>query len=270
MECTIDIRKKSQSAIKRDVCSCDPGTTLMKIHQKFEYGTADFRYPRFDYSPRKNFFVDILDAIYLGGQKIAKTIGNRKLKVLPRCVGKYRDLTILDVDGVGMENLDAIYGKKSLLTLKLRGNNVKDLENIPDGLDNLERLTISNDSVERITSLDRFPNLHEIDLSGNQIEKIEGLSKLHELEELNLNRNKIKRIENLRKNENLTRLFLNRNKIKELGDVTAMESLEIVDLRNNKLKGSQVDLANSLIDRGTRVETGGVLKSIVKGISSNA
>ena len=62
---------------------------------------------------------------------------------------------------------------KSLISLSLRQNNIKKIENM-DGL-NLEELCLSNNSITKISGLSNLPCLRELDISKNAIRHLVGL-----------------------------------------------------------------------------------------------
>lgn len=113
------------------------------------------------------------------------------IKRIPECISKYKHLRELRFDhgNVQLTKIKNLDGLTNLRELKLHGD-IKKMEGL-DTLVNLEKLDLSNCSIEKIENLENLRNLSELDLSGNNIKKIEGLDTLPSLSLLDLGSNDI-------------------------------------------------------------------------------
>ena len=91
---------------------------------------------------------------------------------------------------------------------------IKDIKELNDNKDKLQRITLSHNKLTDITELLIFPNLVYLDLSFNQIEKLKNLYSLQNLEILILSNNLLRNINtNLFPLKKLQHLDLSNNKI---------------------------------------------------------
>ena len=106
------------------------------------------------------------------------------------------------------------------------------------GFDNLRKLALDNNLIERVQNVGHLKNLRWLDLSFNNISSIEGLESLTKLETLSLYRNRIKDISGLDTLEQLSDLSLGENEIGSLDTVLYLRKFP--KLRNLTLKGCPV------------------------------
>lgn len=107
-----------------------------------------------------------------------------------------------------------------------------------NGLENLERLQLDNNIIEKIDGLDVLVNLVWLDLSFNRITKIEGLNNLVNLTDLALFQNKISKIENMDNLMKLNYFSIGNNEItQESTSITYLQrfkNLQVLIVQGNK------------------------------------
>ncbi len=115
-------------------------------------------------------------------------------------------------------------GCQALQTLNLSANQIRQIENLPDGLQTLD---LSWNQISRIENLP--DGLQTLDLQGNQISQIENLP--DGLQTLYLFENQIRQIENLP--DGLQTLYLFENQISQIENLP--DGLQTLDLRHNQI-----------------------------------
>jgi len=119
--------------------------------------------------------------------------------------------------------------------LKLSFKNVLEIDNL-HGFQNLRKLCLDNNIIERIENLSHLEQLEWLDLSFNNIAKITGLEALTKLTDLSLFNNRIQDIENLDKLKDLQCLSLGNNKVTALDSVLRLrpfKKLRLLSLEGN-------------------------------------
>lgn len=103
--------------------------------------------------------------------------------------------------------------RKKKFTLSLPGRQIQNIDDIKnlDGLYDLQKLNLFNNSIVNIKGFDKLINLEKLNLRQNKITEIKGLENLTKLEELDLRSNLIEKIENLEHLSNLNTLLLQGN-----------------------------------------------------------
>lgn len=172
---------------------------------------------------------------------------------------------ILNLDGLGIEEVEDVHGFHELKTLKhLRLSscpsyrceeeirkkqhiNKNFIPSVGDRLEkntiqikdlpffhNLESLTMQFCELTGMEGIERFENLKSLDLAFNKITKIKGVKNLTMLEKLNLRQNEIKEIRELENLINLQELILLDNAISELKGLENLQNLKTLYLSHNK------------------------------------
>lgn len=103
-------------------------------------------------------------------------------------------------------------------------------------LKGLQKLSLSNNIIEKIENLEELTNLTELNLSFNKITVIENLEKLVNLEVLSLYGNLIEKLENLENLEKLEILSVGANKIEDNSSILCLryfENLKSLNLAQN-------------------------------------
>ncbi len=114
----------------------------------------------------------------------------------------------------------------------------KNLEKIPDFINELKQLKIlnlSHNKISKIEGLNNLSKLKKLNLHANIITHISGLENLIQLKDINLLRNQINKIEGLDNLTRLQRLNLYNNQIKKLEGLGNLTQLSELQLSNNPL-----------------------------------
>ena len=172
---------------------------------------------------------------------------------------------ILNLNGLGINNMDDVNGFRDLKTLKhLRlssctsydreremrkklhvdkdfipsvsdrlGKNTVQIKDIPF-IQNLESLTMKLCGLTTMEGVELFENLKYLDLGFNKITEIKGVKNFTALEKLDLRENEINEIRELENLINLQELILLDNAISELKGLENLQNLKTLYLSRNK------------------------------------
>ncbi|MGQ8873180.1 leucine-rich repeat domain-containing protein [Paenibacillus sp. TSA_86.1] len=148
-----------------------------------------------------------------------------------------RQLRVVDLSNVGIQNLSGLEHAVNLTHLRLYGNEITDLTPLKHltqlreidvrnnyitsiqplaTLQQLGRLYISNNSITSIDVVREFPRLHTLHASGNQISSLDALSELRSLKWLEISNNYITDLTPLTEQTGLTQLNVANNHISAL------------------------------------------------------
>ena len=95
-----------------------------------------------------------------------------------------------------------------------------------NSLECVEKLCVSNNSIDRIINLGKLKNIKILSLGRNNIKKIQGLEDIgNTLEELWLNHNMIEKLDGLQNCNKLVMLFISNNRIKAWDEIAKLASL---------------------------------------------
>eukprot|EP01080_Neovahlkampfia_damariscottae_P000888 gene888-9799_t len=161
--------------------------------------------------------------------------------VLPNSFSKLTSLTCLDLSANSFIEFPNIFELKTLKTLALQDNQIKEIPKEIKFLQNLKTIELNENGIKNLPiEFFELKNLKKIDLSKNLIEEIpKEISNLTKLEELDLPENKIKIIPDSFGNLNkLTECDISQNYIKELpSTLSDLKELKYfkVDSLNEKL-----------------------------------
>ena len=122
--------------------------------------------------------------------------------------------------------------------LQLSFSNIIIIQNL-EGLNNLTKLCLDNNIIEKIENLDHLVNLQWLDLSFNKIKEIEGLEELTNLTDLSLYKNNIQSIEGLDTCTKLNVLSLGANEIVSyepmVTNLLKFKHLNVLNLMGNEV-----------------------------------
>lgn len=104
--------------------------------------------------------------------------------------------------------------------------------------ENLVKLQLDNNVIEKIEGLESLKNLEWLDLSFNNIEKIEGLENLTKLKDFSLFNNQISKLENMSFLENLEVFSIGNNQINDYD--FALYLRQFKELKTLCLKGNPI------------------------------
>jgi hypothetical protein len=113
------------------------------------------------------------------------------------------------------------------------------------GLEKLQSLDLSNNSIEKIEGIDRLNYLQEIDLEGNKIKKLKDTKYPISLQILWLGHNLIEQMDGIDYLTNLSCLNLNNNMIERIEGIDGLTALRELNLLGNKIR--KIEVKNSPI-----------------------
>lgn len=149
-----------------------------------------------------------------------------------------REAVVDDIDqdtGVNIKPEDIELLEVTELSLSFK--NIYSIDNLV-GFEQLVKLQLDNNIIDRIQNLDQLVNLKWLDLSFNNITKIENLEKLTSLTDLSLFNNRLTAIGGLDSLTQLNVLSLGNNQIENLDSIKALRNFPNLRLLN--LKGNPV------------------------------
>lgn len=117
-----------------------------------------------------------------------------------------------------------------------------------EGMDNLEKLQLDNNTIEKIENLGHLTKLKWLDLSFNCITHIDGLANLVNLTDLTLSNNRLKSLSNLVPLQKLVFLSLNNNKLESMGQMLSsikdLKCLQVLNCSGNPFARAHPNYAN--------------------------
>lgn len=153
----------------------------------------------------------------------------------PIVAGDVREISTIDAADLGIEALKGLQHARSLASLYLSHNSVKDLSPL-NGLTELQLLDAAHNNVADLAPLSGLKNLQYLDASHNQVTSVAPLASLKRLNSLYLAHNKIKDVSALSGLDRLWSLYLNGNPIKSIKPLAKLEGLTTLDLRQTGVK----------------------------------
>ena len=144
------------------------------------------------------------------------------------------EVTELNLNGMGLQNISALSNCKNLQRLDLSGNNITDLSPLMD-LPLLQWLNISDNSVSDLRPLMGMSSIRFLNASGNYITSTVSLGKMTGLTELHLSDNNIYDFSGLKKLKSLQTLGLSNTNLTNEGLLSLMEltNLSSLNIENN-------------------------------------
>jgi protein phosphatase 1 regulatory subunit 7 len=149
-------------------------------------------------------------------------------------------VTILDMTGEQLGELDGVALPPTLVELHLSHNRLKRIDHLA-ALTQLAVLVLRGNLIERIEGLDACAALRELDLYENQLSEIRGLEALRELRSLDISFNSIRSLVPLRAPglASLEKLFAPQNKIELIEGLNGLARLNTLELGSNRIRRIQ-------------------------------
>jgi len=189
---------------------------------------------------------------------IIREVIARQLNKKPDELGvkDYNEITVLDLDGAKISDLEPIRELKNLRVLRLSNTKVsnieplKELSNLQEldlcetqvrdieplkGLSNLQTLDLSSTQVSNIEPLRGLSNLQKLDLSGTKVSSIESLKDLSNLQWLELSYTQVSDIEPLKGLSKLQELYLHRTQVSNIESLKGLSNLQMLLLEGTKV-----------------------------------
>ncbi len=139
------------------------------------------------------------------------------------------DLTVLDLSGNRISNLNLLSGLTALTTLYLDSTNVEDISALSD-LFRLEKLSLSNTSVSDLSPLEELTAITSLDLSGTDVEDLSGISDLTSITTLNISNTPVTDLSPIAGLEELNLLIMvgcNVEDMTQLYELTSLKEIRI-------------------------------------------
>lgn len=193
---------------------------------------------------KKNLIEDIsfINKLNLEELDLSK---NGILKNKIKDINSINTLRVLNIKGIGLENIDFISNFKNLEVLYASENNLKNL----NGLENLSYLSvlhIDKNSIDDISSLEKLNNLTEVVASKNNIINIESLKDKTKLHRLMLDDNlELNNIYTIRSIVNLASISLDNTKVTSLEPLDNLKYLFYVSIVGTKINVEDVNKLKS-------------------------
>ncbi|WP_276965112.1 COR domain-containing protein [Bacteroides graminisolvens] len=175
--------------------------------------------------------------------RTSKNSGNKNaINYLPAEIGKLKNLKKL-VCGGDWNDSKAPFNED----YTFRGAwSIKSLSAVT-GLEQLEYLNLSNNSIDSLKGISSLKNLKIVHLNNNQISRIDIISKLVNLEEIYLSNNKIKHVSPFKKLFELNTIDLHANKVR---DISALEELIAkLGIKNSKWEVGTINIAKNPLEK---------------------
>jgi Leucine-rich repeat (LRR) protein len=156
---------------------------------------------------------------------------------------KFQNLHMLDLSDNHITNLHQFHELNNLRTLKLSGNYIKSLSDLPV----VQVLDLSNNSIRGCVdlSLHNFKDMAELNLSGNKITRLKGLS--DELRIINMENNNLTSFQIDAKLSNLKKLELRGNtNLNSLKCGTHLKSLRLLTIESGTVVRGDFSVLESL------------------------
>ena len=145
-----------------------------------------------------------------------------------------KSLSILEGKRMGISGLSGLEKARSLASIDIPGNEVKDLGPIKD-LERVQFLDVSNNQIEDITPLASMKALQYVELSGNKVKDVTPLKGLTNMAALYLSTNEIEDISALTHFPKISSLYLQNNNIEDISGIGNLRGLSSLSLSNNKI-----------------------------------
>ena len=200
-------------------------------------------YAQEDLETQQGFIDECSISIYPNSGGVEFTDQTLKNSIGRRLYSSYTEQPIYQVNMLefkslflfNVSDLNGLQYAKNLEWLKVNNSlEITDVSNLV-GLESLERLDLSNNSIADLSDVSQLTNLRFLEMSENVITDVSGLENLSELETLTLSGNNIVNIEPVKNLENLVGLYLDNNDITALPNLEELDNLIIIDLTNNDL-----------------------------------
>ncbi len=170
-----------------------------------------------------------------------------ELPFLPPEIDDISTVENLNLSGNYLSNITFLCSLPKLISLNLKGNNIKVIAAI-EHLQHLVNLNLCRNKIESIGQLGSLKNLQYLDASHNQIENLSGIEALSSLDTLNLSENKLIDVKPLFKIKNLRSINLDNNIIANLHGIADLQHLENLSVNTNPIGSVPPEIVNQGID----------------------
>ena len=183
---------------------------------------------------------DSLEVQSENGKFTSLSLAFSKIISLPKDIGSFHNLRVLDLDGNQLSSLpESISSLKNLQWLNLGRNQLSSLPECLSSLKNLRKLNLSWNQLSSLPeSISSLKNLRELNLSWNQLSSLpESLVLLKNIRQLYLHENKLSSLpESISSLQELRELSLGNNQLSSLPEsLASLKNLQKLDLHDNKL-----------------------------------